>query len=64
MHSHCKEHLAEMWMAAAEEQRAISKEITRKYLAAALKTSGTGTRRAASSAQQVSRVDLDTRRPG
>lgn len=39
MHSHCKEYLAEMWMAITE-QRAVKKEITQKDLAETLQTSG------------------------
>lgn len=55
MHSECKENLAEMWMAVTEKWELTNQEITCKDIAETIKTSGTGTKRAASFAQQITR---------
>lgn len=46
-------------MAITEEQRVVNKEISQKGLAETLKTSGTETKRASSSAQQITRAEQD-----
>lgn len=64
MHSHCKEYLAEMWMAITEERRVVNTETAWEVLAETFKISGMGTKRAASSAQQINGADQGVRRPG
>lgn len=53
-----------MWVTIGQEQREVNKGIAREESAETLKTSGMGTKRAASSAQRITGAEQGTGRPG